>query len=475
MSAPINELNESALRPRFIAKDKQSSLDGHFLARRALTSRKTASLLLSSSFGANALLYATFLGYLMGLWALIVQLAWMASFFLLARFSRQIYASTSLHEFLQTRYGTATRRIAALCSVAGIAYFAGWEIAVARNSLQSLATLSGGAHAQLWQNLSIGLLVAVIVAAIAYTSAWGRRASGTVNVYLNAIKVTCLGIVGILLAVATTRHGLSGHLLPPPFSQAVLGVGVVGLLTNIIFNITWQFVDNSSWQSVSSNGSRSEPEVSQTIKQAGIWTLITVNGVGTLIGALMRSNSAVDSTNALGYAVTMSTTLQWVALVAMVVLLALSAMSLFDGAILSVSQSILVDLRAKMAGDKQITLLHARIATLVIGVIAAWGISLLIHALGGSIFNLVYIVIIAQLALAGPVIVGLLSPIRVRGMWAAIVLGLAAGMVSTVVGTVQDNQTLLQAAGTVTTAASVIVSVCLLVIQRRINHKRPIH
>lgn len=444
--------------PRQISKSGfDKSLDGHFLANRSLIGRKTSSLLLSSSFGANALLYAAFLGYVMGLWALIIQLAWAISFYLLARFSKQVYASTSLHEFLEDKFGTPTRRVAALCSIVGIAYFAGWEVAVARTSLESLATLSGGTASHTWKNLALGLLAAVIVAAVFYTSLWGRKVSGTVNLYLNLIKVACLGIVTIILfASIAGSHQLSTSLFFPSLKSAILALGIVGFITNIVFNLGWQFVDNSSWQSISST--RHDDNKNRTIKLAGLWTLVTVNGVGTLLGALMRGNSSVDSTNALGYIANMATHFKVISLLAMIILLALSAMSLFDGAILSVSQSIIVDLQGKLRSGKKITLTHARIATLIVGALSAWGVSLIIQGLGGSIFNFVYIVIIAQLSLTGPVVIGLIKPKKVQSMWLAIILGLLAGAAATVFGTLNNDQNLLQGAGTITTAVSIAVA-----------------
>lgn len=451
------------LIPHLIANDGSgrfdTSLDNHFLAGRSLISRKVASLLLSSSFGANALLYAVFLGYLMGLWGLLIQLAWMLSFYLLARFSPQIYASSSLHEFLETRYGTVTRRIAAACSIIGIMYFTGWEIAVARTSLESMAELSGGVHAHSWKSLGLALLIVVIVAAILYTSLWGRRASGTINVFLNSIKIACLVLLGAVLFVSlAASHGLTGNLFFPSLKQAVLNLSIMGFITNIIFNISWQFVDNSSWQSISSARQNDSRKIGRMIKFAGVGTLLTVNGIGTLLGTLMRGNPAINSTNALGYTVTMSGQLEVVALVAMIILVAFSAMSLFDGAILSVSQSLIVDLNAEGKPGKKVTLCQARIATLVIGIVTAWGVSLTIQALGGSIFNFVYVVIIAQLSLAGPVIMGLVRLQRVNRMWLAIILGLLAGIGSTIIGTIQNNQNLLQAAGTLTAAVSVLTA-----------------
>lgn len=406
-------------------------------------------------------MYAVFLGYLMGLWSLLIQIAWALSFYLLARFSKQVYASTSLHEFLGTKFGKSTRRVAALCSIIGITYFAGWEVAVARSSLSSLATLPGNTHLGIWHNLMLAILGMVILAAIIYTSVWGRRVSGRVNLFLNAIKISCLIFISAaLFGSVAANHGLTSSLFLPSFKQAIFSLGIVGFVTNIIFNLSWQFVDNSSWQSICSLGKRGRSGA-QTIRLAGIGTLLTVNGMGAVLGALLRGNNAIDSTNALSYVVGMTSHLKISALLAMIVILALSAMSLFDAAILSISQALLVDLNIRWTAGKKTSLTHARLATLLVGIVAAWGISLIIRVLGGSIFNFVYIVILAQLSLVGPVLVGLLSSRRIKGMWLAIVLSLLGGAIATIIGTVTNNQSLLQVAGAITAIVSLVTAIVL--------------
>ncbi len=258
---------------------------------------------------------------------------WMVSFFLLARFSQQIYQSVSLHEFLGEKFGVATRKLAALCSVIGITYFIGWEVAVANSALQS-STVSFVAGAEYGN----ALLFLALLVAIFYSTTWGRRASGSVNVWLNFIKISCLILLLALLGYSFVHHGHSFAALLPKLSEAIAAMGVVGLLTNIIFNISWQFVDNSSWQSISSMDTEKRHQSASAIRHAGVLTLLTVNGIGTLLGALLRPTHGVDSTNALGQIVQSISSLQPIAVIAMIVLIVLSVISLFDGAILSISQ-----------------------------------------------------------------------------------------------------------------------------------------
>jgi hypothetical protein len=441
---------------RHIADDTSfaTSVDKHFLADRLLTKQKVTSLLLSASFGANSILYAVFLGYLMGVWALLIQLAWMSSFYLLARFAPRIHASLSLHEFLGQYFGSATQRIAALCSIIGITYFVGWEIAVASSSLQPSIGLNGAGS----QNLSI-LLVVGIIAAISYSVIWGRRASGSVNVFLNSVKILCLVVLAVVLFYSAMPN-ISLNMFFPPFGDAIAAVGIIGFITNVLFNLSWQFVDNSSWQSIISMRSENSRSLKSAITVAGLGTLLTVNGIGTLLGTLLRSVSDVDSSNALGQIVHASSLAPTVAAIAMAILIIFSAMSLFDGAILSVSQSIVVDLGIKSRAVA--TLRYARVVTLLVGIIAAIIVDKTIQLLGGSIFDFVYIVIVVQLTLIGPVLAGLLYPRQVKKMWIAIVASLVVGVGMAVIGTIQNNQDMIQFAGLVTVIVSIAVSMILI-------------
>jgi hypothetical protein len=309
--------------------------------------------------------------------------------------------------------------------------------------------------------MPIFLLSIAVILAIFYSSLWGRKASGTVNVFLNSVKVTCLILTLVILfySVASTS-GLSIGTFFPPLSEAILGLGIIGFITNIIFNLSWQFVDNSSWQSISSASRHNAKNINKVIKSAGLGTLLTVNGLGTVLGSLLRNDTTIDSSNILGNVVHFSSQFPEIALIAMLVLIVLSAISLFDGAILSISQSLVVDLGFRWPG-KKVTLRYARAITLFVGIFSAWGVNYVLQALGGSIFDLVYVVILVQLSLIGPVIIGLLRTKHVKKMWLAIIISLLSGIVTTIIGITNNDQNLLQAAGTVTTAVSIVLGIIL--------------
>jgi hypothetical protein len=186
----------------------------------------------------------------------------------------------------------------------------------------------------------------------------------------------------------------------------------------------------------------------------------------TLLGAILRAIPDLTSDNILG-AVTFGLTGAWqiVVIVAVVALILLSMMSLVDGVSLSVAQSLSVDLNIikRLSKNRKTQMMIARVLTILAGVIAAWGVNLIVGMLGGGIFDFVYILIVAQLGLLGPVLVGLImkNPPKAHLMWLPIVLSVLVGFSSSVVGVATENSFLTDGAGTITAVTSVILSMIL--------------
>jgi hypothetical protein len=109
-----------------------------FLASRSLRPSLVTSLLVSGSFSLNGMLYQIYLGYKIGIWGLLPQVAWAISFILLARYSARLGQSRGLHDFLGYVFSPSTRKLAALCSVAGLSLQVGWEYSVAKSAFASL-------------------------------------------------------------------------------------------------------------------------------------------------------------------------------------------------------------------------------------------------------------------------------------------------------------------------------------------------
>src|SRR5436190_21681219 len=86
----------------------------YLLADQTLGRQSVVQLLFSGSFSLNGMLYQVWLGYAIGLWALIVQGAWAISYVLLSPYSEQLLEAKSLHSFLGARFGERTKVIAGI-------------------------------------------------------------------------------------------------------------------------------------------------------------------------------------------------------------------------------------------------------------------------------------------------------------------------------------------------------------------------
>ena len=101
-----------------------------------------------------------------------------------------------------------------------------------------------------------------------------------------------------------------------------------------------------------------------------------------------------------------------------------------------------------------------QILTILAGIFAAWGVSFIVGLIGGGIFDFVYVLIVFQLGLLGPVLLGLISKNSLKNklMWIPIVLSVTIGIISSIVGTVKSNSYLIDGAGGITAISSIILS-----------------
>jgi hypothetical protein len=428
-------------------------LDSYFLANRTMTLSRTSNSLIASSFGANSILYAAWLGYIMGFWALLIHAAWCLSFVLLARFSTTIFKHTSLNDFLGCRFGRITQSIAAICSIIGILYFAGWEIAIAKSGVESLLIGIG-------INIDMGLPIVfslVVFSALLYVGIGGRKANGIADSIFNPIKyILLIIVVFILISRMASTPNLNTSVMFPNFSTAITAIGLFGFITNFIFNLSWQFIDNSSWQSISSGSKSKKNSANKSILMAGGGVFIAYM-LSMTLGVFLRQVPDLNSDNILGGIASFG---EIGILACVIFLLLISMVSLIDGIGLSVAQTVLVDLRVR--SRKENSFLMVRLFTIAVGIFSAWGVQTILNLIGANIFDFVYIFIIVQLSLLGPVLVGLLSKNEtVRYIWCSIIFGIAAGIFASVGGEVLNLSWLSEAAGAISAITSTLVAVLL--------------
>jgi Na+/proline symporter len=439
--------------------------DSYFLANRTMALSRTSSLLVSMSFGANSILYAVWLGYVMGFWALLIHAAWCLSFVLLAKFAPKIYKHTSLHDFLGCRFGNTTRIVASFCSIIGLLYFAGWEIAIVK---------SGVAHLFLGTGMNIGsglpIIIITVLIAVLYPAIGGKKINGQIDFVLNIVKFVLLGAIVLSLGESVLSSvNLERTVLLPSISSAIGRIGIIGFITNMIFNVSWQFIDNSSWQTISSGNKKEDNVAKKTLISAGKVIFFSYI-LSTALGVFLRIIPNLNSDNILGVIASSG-----VVSIGLFILILLSMVSLIDGVGLSVAQSLLVDLKLGEKLRKFNGFTIARILTVIVGIFAAWGIQLLLGAFGKSIFDFVYIFIVAQLSLLGTVLAGLIfKNAKSQYIWISILVGIASGFTASVLGGLFELTTLSEAAGTISAVSSVIIALLFIftrVIRKKISNK----
>ena len=471
----INIKNFDAIPRRLSDSTKivDEKLERFFLGDRALSDRRVIDLLVSSSFGTNSILYAVWLGYLMGMWAIIIHIAWCLSFCLIAQFGSQIYRFTSIHDFLNSCYGKAAKIISAICSIVGLLYFSGWEIAISKSGLESLGFFSSTNSTIFWSTMiSIAICIALF-----YTAIGGQLVNGVVNSILNIIKMSLLSLIVVaVFYVVKNSHQSVLHILLPNISTAIMGIGIMGFITNLLLNLSWQFVDNSSWQIISSGKNSYAKGISSTLSRTSLYVFF-VYFLETLLGASLRVIGGLNSDNILGGVTYLLGNYGGkVFAFAVVMLLLSSMMSLIDGVALSTAQTLVVDLgMSNISLKNKKTNLHvARVVTVVIGIIAAWGIQIALNSVGRSIFDFVYIFTVVQLSLAGPILIGLtLKPKFIPLMWLSIVIALIMGLGLSFFGGIYGAAWIMDASGFITLCTSLLSSIIIYFLNK--NPKMSIH
>ena len=436
------------------------------LGARKLSGTAVVSLLLSSSFGLNALFYAAWLGYSVGAWALVIQGAWALSFFLLIPFARSFYGIASLHNLLGDRYGTPTRMLAAICSLVGILYLVGWEVAIARSTLASFLKAAGSVGSA--GPITEVLLICLVSVTVIYTAVWGLKGNANVDLVLNTIKlvltILVAGFAGALFFRAPVPSLIRAAF--PSFSVVLGNLGLWGLVTNLLFNLAWQFVDNSSWQSII-GGSQSSPHaVERNLSKTGTVVFLTIGLLGTLLGIATSTLTGITADNIIVQAVATIGANKWLVGTVLTLLIAACVMSLVDGMLLACALTVVGDILPYTGFGKGLTARTkaaiSRITLVVAAIMAVWGINFLFRLTGGSVFDFVYIVIVTQLALLGSVLSSWFTARQPRTMWLSILSGLVCGFGAVAVGVISSRQYLIDGAGTFAMASSCVAAAAII-------------
>lgn len=446
-------------------------LHEYLLANQGLERQSVVQLLFSTSFSLNGMLYQVWLGYSIGLWALLVQGAWALSYVLLATHVERVREAKSLHSFLGEHFGKSTRILAGLCSIVGFTLLVGWEFNVGKSTFEGLLNLDPAQSVA--PSLVMALTFATVFSSFLYTVVGGLRSNAFANSVQNVVKFVVFSLLIYLLykasQISPSTLSLQSALFPT-FSQLISSLGAFGLITNIAFSLVWQFVDMSTWQSVIASSRKLDVNGARSaLRLGGLAVFIAPGVIGTVLGALLSGMAGVTDNNVMTKLVSALPGDSPALLFLVFAALFASIMSMIDGLLLAAAYSFVCDLMHSQESLEQIDMDRTRaervltVVRLFVGVIALVGtlgvLIGLVDYLGVSLFDLTYVTIICQLALAGPVLLGLQgrNSAKTRMVY-AIALGLVAGFGAFTASRLTGEEWLMTGAGFFGMMTSIIVA-----------------
>ena len=400
----------ASLRSYSTAMVISGPLETYLLAGRSLKQAPVVSLLISTSFGINALFYQIWLGYSVGVWSLVIQAAWAFSFWLLAPHVAKIRASKSLHDLLALQFGPWTRVMAALCSLTGFIILMGWEVAICRDTLGGLLASKAGLNATQTTSAASWMSGIVVFGCLLYTVYGGLRGDSGADILQNFMKITGFALILFVLFYLYSSNGIDTYVsaLFPSLEKLTSNIGLFALFTNVVFSVCWQFVDASTWQSLIASSKRDERETKNNLRYCGLIVFFAPGVLGTLIGVGLAGFPGIDSDNVLIRA--MSITSGDSQFILFIIFFAITScvMSLVDGLLLAAGYALVIDILRPnsslteidanpIAARKLLALLRCVLITITL--LAAWGIHALISTFDLALFSFVYLVTIPPLAL----------------------------------------------------------------------------
>lgn len=447
------------------ARDRLT-LPGFYYANHRLNLGAVLNLLLSSPFSVNGILYQTFLGYAVGWPAVLTQVAWCLSYVWLNNYRDKVYSAArfqTMHGVIGGVFGKDAERAAARATVLGFTLQVGWEIVV------TVAVLSAGfanSNTFFW---IVGLSLAL--AAGAYTIVGGLRGNARANTLQNAVAAASLGTLFVfLIRWSTTNTGAAAPWDGGGFVRLFTALGIVGVITNIVFSLLWQFVDMSTWESLAAETTDGQPPTRKALDWSAVLVFIFPGAIGTVIGMYLRSIPNLDADNILPRTIQLLGSHPYL-VVFVIAGIVCAALSTLDGLLLAVAQAGTFDLGKKSDASDVMTWYreHEReiesgaapqmpielarkeqrlfaVGRLVIfgGAIAGSAVCIyLTRHWNVNIFDLVYIVVLAQLALF-PVVFACLRGTKNRRAGATSVnVAVGIGVVGVVAGILLHRTDLL--------------------------------
>lgn len=444
------------------ARQSSRSLTKFYLNDGKLGSWSISHLLGASSMSLNGLFYHTYLGYQVGVYSLLIQAVWAASFLLfiwkIDKFL-ELANSGSLFGNIDRFYGRATSKISALAVSFTMLALLGWEISIAGTLSQDLFQFNN-------TDALIAVFGLVAIAAM-YTLRGGIHANMRANEFQNWAGFICFLLIGAGAVFVMfdplpylsglgqeTPNTVKGILKLNPAEAAIALGGGAALMCNLFFSFFWQQAEATTWQTVTAgldNGTSDKVKASKSIRRSAIKVFILPGFAGTLLGMTLSGVPNLTDANIMPAMFSVFDSFQhgnWIALL-FAILLSAAMLSTLDGLFLGVSYTLNRDVintkhfkklilieNDECKSDEHITQERKIISVGKLLVLAAAALSVFMFLLVQNekldLFQAVYFAVTAQMAVT-PLIIRLLwkkpstEPRQKKWAWLSILAGLIAG------------------------------------------------
>lgn len=382
----------------------------YLLAANELPDLRVLNLLWAASFSVNGMVYQTYLGYKIGLWALLTQFAWALSFFWLAKYVSQVRRADSMHSALGAHHHRSLRPVAAIFSILSAMALVGWEFNVLQSTFRELVPSPVPAAADQGSLIAVGIVFSCLL----YTAIGGMRANAVADLAQSFFKLLGFGLLIALLYANFGKYGTAPFSNLPDFNQAILVLTVGGLITNLAFSLTWQLTDMSTWQNVISGSAKTDTEGSASVlRRGGAMTFVAPGILGTLLGILLSPVVDINEGNSIAKAIETLHPLSSESAMLIFLAIAACAMSMIDGLLLVSGYALVVDILHRNSSLNSLdenpdqafkTLGFTRLSFVLLATFGMVGISTLMEWLGLAEFMILYVVVLPAMAIFGPVL-----------------------------------------------------------------------
>ena len=389
------------------ARRRATSLKSFFYGGKDLNVNHIVNLILSTSFSMNGMIYQTWLGYSIGWSSILIQVIWCISYVLLAKKAAKVQMMTNqygtLHGSISSQFGVNAGKIAAIATVIGFTMQVGWELIVGTALFSSVSP----------HNKELKYLLIFALAGIGgiYTIAGGLKGNLKANIFQNWFGG--LAMMTIIFFLIFIKPDVTRGIQWGSLSDLFFNIGIVGFITNAVFSLSWQFVDMTNWQNLAAGKEGSSPK--KALWWSAVWVLFFPGVVGTVLGMLIRNVPNLSPDNIFEYIVN-SISAYPVLLIFLSAGFIAAMLSTIDGLMLASGQVVTWDLthhnkilkllflkkaevNADTLAEEKKVINITRYWIFGLGIFGSFLFSWITISTGTNIFDLVYIVVGAQMVL----------------------------------------------------------------------------